>query len=154
MKPATTYEDVCAYMARMYYGDSGQEIPPGPNKKVRMVGLLFARPDVPLAEVEVVPNLDYFYYRSGKHIDFFCAGYDGYTGRDETEGYRKINKEPELKWGFSERMFIRFMEDKRRGRLGNIVEIVTSSWRTLIMTPPKERCALTSSITSNASSNR
>ena len=40
MKPATTYEDVCAYMARMYYGDSGQEIPPGPNKKVRMVGLL------------------------------------------------------------------------------------------------------------------
>jgi len=111
MKPATTYEDVCAYMARMYYGDSGQEIPPGPNKKVRMVGLLFARPDVPLAEVEVVPNLDYFHYRSGKHIDFFCAGYDGYTGRDETEGYRKINKEPELKWGFSERMFIRFMED-------------------------------------------
>ena len=119
-----------------------------------MVGLLFARPDVPLAQVEVVPNLDYFHYRSGKHIDFFCAGYDGYTGRDETEGYRKINKEPELKWGFSERMFIRFMEDKRRGRLGNIVEIVTSSWRTLIMTPPKERCALTSSITSNASSNR
>ena len=111
MKPATTYEDVCAYMARMYYGDSGQEIPPGPNKNVRMVGLLFARPDVPLAEVEVVPNLDYFHYRSGKHIDFFCAGYDGYTGRDETEGYRKINKEPELKWGFSERMFIRFMED-------------------------------------------
>jgi len=111
MKPATTYEDVCAYMARMYYSDSGQEIPPGPNKKVRMVGLLFARPDVPLAEVEVVPNLDYFHYRSGKHIDFFCAGYDGYTGRDETEGYRKINKKPELKWGFSERMFIRFMED-------------------------------------------
>ena len=111
MKPATTYEDVCAYMARMYYSDSGQEIPPGPNKKVRMVGLLFARSDVPLAEVEVVPNLDYFHYRSGKHIDFFCAGYDGYTGRDETEGYRKINKEPELKWGFSERMFIRFMED-------------------------------------------
>jgi hypothetical protein len=111
MKPAATYEDVCAYMARMYYGDSGQDIPPGPNKKVRMVGLLFARPDVPLAQVEVVPNLDYFHYRSGKHIDFFCAGYDGYTGRDETEGYRKINKEPELKWGFSERMFIRFMED-------------------------------------------
>jgi len=111
MKPATTYEDVCAYMARMYYGDSGQEIPPGPNKKVRMVRLLFARSDVPLAQVEVVPNLDYFHYRSGKHIDFFCAGYDGYTGRDETEGYRKINKKPELKWGFSERMFIRFMED-------------------------------------------
>src|SRR5437667_457455 len=81
MKPATTYEDVCVYMVRTYYGDSGQEIPPGPNKKVRMVGLLFARPDVPLAQVEVVPNLDYFHYRSGKHIDFFCAGYDGYTGR-------------------------------------------------------------------------
>ena len=76
-----------------------------------MVGLLFARPDDPLARVEVVPNLDYFHYRSGKHIDFFCAGYDGYTGRDEREGYRKVNIELELKWGFSERMFIRFMED-------------------------------------------
>lgn len=111
MKPAATYEDVCNYIARMYYCKSGQEIPAGPNPKVRMVGLLFARPQDTFADVEVVPNLDYFHYRSGKHIDFFCAGYDGYTGRDETEGYRKINKEPELQWGFSERMFIRFVDD-------------------------------------------
>ena len=111
MIPAVTYEDVCAYIAHMYYGDSGQEIPPGPNKTVRMVGLLFARPDVPFAQVEVVPNLDYFHYRSGKHIDFFCAGYDGYTSRNEKEGFKKVNPEPELKWGYSERMFIRFMED-------------------------------------------
>src|SRR5437667_12055014 len=101
MKPATTYEDVCAYMARMYYGDSGQEIPPGPNKKVRMVGLLFARPDVPLAEVEVVPNLDYFHYRSGKHSDFLCAGYGGCTGRRWTEGYRRLNNEAESRGGYS-----------------------------------------------------
>ena len=88
MKPASTYKDVCAYIARMYYGDSGQKIPPAPSKKVRMVGLLFARPNHQFAKEEVVPNLDNFHYRSGKHIDFFCAGYDGYTGRGKAEGYR------------------------------------------------------------------
>lgn len=101
MLPAATYEDVCAYITRMYYRASGQEIPPGQNKKVRMVGLLFARPDDTLAKVEVVPNLDYFHYRSGKHINFFCAGYDGYTGRDEAEGYRQVNEGSTLKWGRS-----------------------------------------------------
>lgn len=111
MKPATTYEDICSYITRMYYGDSGQETPPRPNRKVRMVGLLFARPNDALARTEVIPNLDYFHYRSGSHIDFFCAGYDGYTGRDETEGYRKISDDLQLNWRFSEQMFIQFVED-------------------------------------------
>ena len=111
MKPAITYKDICSYMARVYYGDSGQEMSPGPNNKVRMVGLLFARPDDPLAQAEVLPNLDYFHYRSGNHIDFFCAGYDGYTGRGKNQGYRKVNKGRELKWGFSEQMFISFVKE-------------------------------------------
>ena len=76
-----------------------------------MVGLLFARPSLPLAQAEIIPNLDYFHYRSGKHIDFFCAGYDGYTGRDETEGFQKVNEGSDLKWGFSERVFIALVQE-------------------------------------------
>jgi len=111
--PAVSYQDICSHVARLYFGDYGQETPPGPSKKVKMVGLLFARPSLPLAQAEVVPNLDYFHYRSGSHIDFFCAGYDGYTGRDEADGFIPVvvDKRNGLQWGFSEEMFIQLVKE-------------------------------------------
>jgi hypothetical protein len=42
---------------------------------VRMVGILFARPDSPLAKSEIVPSMPFFHQLSDSHIDFFCAGY-------------------------------------------------------------------------------
>jgi hypothetical protein len=47
----------------------------GRKALIRMVGILFARPDSSLGAKEIIPNLDYFHVRSGQHIDFFCAGY-------------------------------------------------------------------------------
>jgi len=113
MIPAVSYQDIRNHVACNYFGDCGQEIPPGPSKKVKMVGLLFARPSLPLAKAEVVPNLDYFHYRSGSRVDFFCAGYDGYTGRDEADGFIPVvvDKENCLKWGFSEAMFIQLVKE-------------------------------------------
>lgn len=121
MKPATSYKDICGFLTGIYFGDYGQEIPPGPSKKVKMVGLLFARPSLPLVQAEIVPNLDYFHYRSGAHIDIFCAGYDGYTGRDEADGYKPVvvDKNDGLKWGFSEAAFIQLVDE---------IEAI-SSWR-------------------------
>lgn len=40
-----------------------------------MTGLLFAPPGQPLAKAEILPRLNDFHYRSGEHIDFYCAGY-------------------------------------------------------------------------------
>jgi hypothetical protein len=40
-----------------------------------MTGLLFARPESPLAKSEIMPNMSYFNHRSGNHIDVFMAGY-------------------------------------------------------------------------------
>jgi len=45
---------------------------------VRMVGLLFAPAEAPLAQEQVLPSLNYFHHRSGNNIDFFCAGYRRY----------------------------------------------------------------------------
>lgn len=113
MIPAVSYRDICNHVARLYFGDYGQETPPGPGKKVKMVGLLFARPSLPLAQAEVTPNLDYFHYRSGSHIDFFCAGYDGYTGRDEADEFIPVvvDKKNSLDWRFSEKMFIQLVDE-------------------------------------------
>ena len=54
-----------------------------PKRVVRLVGILFARPDVPLAKAQIIESLEYFHVRSGDHIDFFCAGYGPDDPNDE-----------------------------------------------------------------------
>lgn len=142
MVPAVTYEEVRTYIASNSHGDYGRNDPPAPSNKVTMVGLLFARPDNLLVQAEVIPNLSYFHYRSGKHIDFFCAGYDGYTGRGQEEGYREVGLPG---WVYSDQMFNQLREE---------IEAM-SKWRysgdvDLILTNAHydariERCTLTSS---------
>jgi len=39
-----------------------------------MCGLLFARPQVPLAEKEIFPEIDYLNARTGPHVHIFVAG--------------------------------------------------------------------------------
>src|SRR5579863_7422030 len=102
MVPAASYQDICEYIARMNFGQSAQKVSSGLGRPVKMIGLLFARPSLPLTQAEVVPNLDYFHYRSGPHIDFFCAGYDGYTGRDEADGFQPVVRENGIRWGLSQ----------------------------------------------------
>jgi hypothetical protein len=59
---------------------------------VRMVGLLFAPPETRLAREEIIPGLPYFHYRSGDHIDFFCAGYRRY-GPDLEPGEKAVSED-------------------------------------------------------------
>jgi hypothetical protein len=66
MFPATTLSEVEWFLSRRTLNSSA-------NKRW-MLGLLFARPSVKLAEEQVFPNLEYFDRRSFTHIDFFCAG--------------------------------------------------------------------------------
>jgi hypothetical protein len=46
-----------------------------PLNSFRLVALLFARPDLPLAKEEIIPSLPYYHVRSGRTINFYCAGY-------------------------------------------------------------------------------
>lgn len=70
---------------------------------VRMVGLLFARPESKLAKEEIIPGLYYFHIRSGNHIDFFCAGYGAQDLRDED--FTSQDKVGQAGWMFSPRRF-------------------------------------------------
>jgi hypothetical protein len=48
---------------------------PASQMRISMVALLFARPELPLAREEIIPSLAYYHVRSGRSINFYCAGY-------------------------------------------------------------------------------
>jgi hypothetical protein len=73
MAPAVSYDEVCADLARSFRGQ--EPVPFEPRSTVRMVGLLFARPEVPFAASEIMPSITYYHLRSGHHINFYCAGF-------------------------------------------------------------------------------
>ena len=82
MVPAVSYDDVCRSVASLSYGDHGWNDPPEATNKVTMVGLLFASPHAQFAKNEIVPRLKHFHYRSGRCINFYCAGYtEGWPGK-------------------------------------------------------------------------
>ena len=72
--PASSYEDICRDLTRAFLKQ--ENIPLQPRTTVRMVGLFFIRPDTGFASTEVIPSLGYYHLRSGKHINFYCAGFE------------------------------------------------------------------------------
>lgn len=74
MMPLSSYEQMLISLTNSFESRSSQST----GKIYRMVGILFTRPILPLAQSSIVPSLDYFHHRSGKNIDFFCAGYEIY----------------------------------------------------------------------------
>ena len=82
------------------------------NSRVKMVGLLFARPNSRLAKSDILPNLDYFHHRSGTHIDFFCAGFGQYwEGRPEFIGHQRVVPGKHAAWLFSPKKFDSFRQE-------------------------------------------
>ena len=82
---------------------------------VRMVGILFAHPDSPLAKSEIVPRLKYFHQLSDNHITFYCAGYG--TEGEDLENAKEVANINENIWQFSDRAFIKTYKEfeKRTG---------------------------------------
>jgi hypothetical protein len=78
-----------------------------------MVGLLFARPESQIGREEIVPSLDYFHYRSGNNIDFFCAGCRRY-GPSRQDGEQRVTqprtRDEEPPWLFNVLLFERFRQ--------------------------------------------
>jgi len=105
MIPTFSYEFVCEELAGRFK-KRGQG-------KVRMVGILFARPASQLAKSEIFPNIDHFHSRSGKHIDFFCAGFG--AGEGAGPDPIKIPEEYTTKWCsnwiFSNKLFNDFQRE-------------------------------------------
>jgi hypothetical protein len=109
---AVTYDEIISQL------ESGfQSRYPPTESSVRMVGLLFARPESPLSREEISPQLSYFHHRAGRNIDFFCAGY--------------AEKGSE-RWGFDVRKFNQLREEveRRSGwRYGGGPELILANAR-------------------------
>jgi len=88
----------------------------GASDARQMVGLLFARPDSPLAREEIVPSLNYFHHRSGDKIDFFCVGYGWFSPPNVAPDQLKVHAggPNKMGWGFSARRFDEFRRDIER----------------------------------------
>ncbi|MBN1787563.1 MAG: hypothetical protein JW806_04130 [Sedimentisphaerales bacterium] len=77
---------------------------------VRLIGLLFARPQTHLCNSEILPNLEYFHHRSAEHINFFCAGYSR-NPDEEFNDWEPLTTSIEGIWYYSPTSFNRFRED-------------------------------------------
>lgn len=108
MIPAYTYKQVCHELARAFAGRYTST-----PYKVRMVGLLFVRPQSPLARDEILPSLDYFHHRSANEIDFFCAGYGAYWEKRQEmfPDQLVVNSGTYHNWLFSAQWFNKFRHE-------------------------------------------
>lgn len=106
MNPAITYEGVCNSLASSYESFT--------YKKVKLIGILSARPDAKLSKEEFIPQFSFFNQASGEDIDFFCVGYtDGWDGKAD-DGLDYIStgiKAKNCEWAFSHDSFISFSNE-------------------------------------------
>jgi hypothetical protein len=107
MVPAVSLRDIQASLASQVFGDHGRGEPPKPGVRLAMAGILFAPPDATLAQREILPRLEYFHQRAGKHIDFFCAGYtQGWEGGKDVNGCSDYKNAGLDGWVFSNERFL------------------------------------------------
>jgi hypothetical protein len=76
-----------------------REQPNQSEEQVRMVGILFAPPEIQLSKSEIIPELTYFHLRSDNRFSLYCAGYT-YEKNEATTG-RVIVELDHRKWYFS-----------------------------------------------------
>jgi|SRR2546427_6281100 len=97
---------------------------------VRMVGLLFARPESTLAKEEILPNLGYFHERSADFITVFCAGYSDYNRQEiDSEAVAEVKGK---QWRFSNKSFDRSrrnLEIFSKWKYSGTVELILTNAR-------------------------
>lgn len=73
-----------------------------------LTGILLARPEDPFSKKEILPHLQYWHYRSGEYIDFFCVGYVPHLHVPDAQpvGVRFAGFE----WAFSHEAFVEVLK--------------------------------------------
>ena len=93
-------------------------------KRVRMVGIVFARPNSPLAKSEIIPQIADWHFRSGNHIDFFFAGYT--TSRTSSRIHFPFQFRAVRTGCITLRCLTSFDNSSNQKPIGNTVELATS----------------------------
>jgi hypothetical protein len=71
------------------------------GKFSKLIGILFCPPTRRLGKEEIIPNLEYFHYRSESFVDFFCVGYGlGWTS-DTNPDFEAVATVDSAPWLFS-----------------------------------------------------
>jgi hypothetical protein len=105
MDPVIDCEELVATLTSAFkyrYDDASE-------KRVRMVGLVFARPNSPLAKSEIIPQLADWHHRSGNHIDFFFAGYT--YPHELLPGFITVPVPGRGEWLYSSQLFDKFRRE-------------------------------------------
>ena len=78
------------------------------RKDAALTGILLARPEDKVAKDLVLPNLEYWHYRSDNYTDFFCAGY---IPIDFVSAAKPVGVNIKgVEWGFSLPAFIEIVD--------------------------------------------
>ncbi len=77
-------------------GDEEGNFAKAPEIQVRLVALLFCRPELSLMKSDILPSLNYFHERSGDHTAFYFAGFPEFLPLPET--YEKLRSKLPV-WG-------------------------------------------------------
>jgi hypothetical protein len=127
MIPAYSYDLVIRELQAKF--ETAQTAAEGETK---MLGILFARPQSPLAQLEIIPNLGYFHRRSGASVDFFCAGYGAYWEgmQGEFPDQFPVTFDGVPRWLFSNEKFDEFrkaIEDRTTWRYQGGCELILAN---------------------------
>ena len=104
MIEAHTYDEVCSVLANRFRTAYQR-------KDVNLTGLIFANPQSRFAEVEIVPQIDNWHYRSDNVTDFFCAGFGNGKGPRAPKDRYKVKALHRANWWFSDKAFDGFVRD-------------------------------------------
>ena len=80
------------------------------SREYKLVGIMFCQPSHPLSKAEVNENLRYFHYRSGKNIDFYCAGYGSSWSASEYPDKESVSSTGSEDWLYSPSAFNTFRD--------------------------------------------
>ena len=81
------------------------------TRSSKLIGILLAHPNAPLAKSEIVDHLNHFHHRSGEAIDFFCVGYGAYWPDNHYPDQTKIVKIDGVDWLFSDKAFSQVIDE-------------------------------------------
>ena len=73
------------------------------------IAILITRPNLETGK-QILENLEYYHFRTGKSINFYIPGYGAYWG-DEFTDKQAVTTINGTKWYFSNEMFVKFIDD-------------------------------------------
>lgn len=104
MIEAHSYQGVCDALANRFRTAYAPKL-------VNLTGLVFAVPDSPFAQAEILPFVDTWHHLSDNVTDYFCAGFGAGSGPKRPKDAHPVDEVRIGDWWFSAERFVEFVRD-------------------------------------------